>query len=432
MRFRSWAATVAAGIMCASVASGCSKSAGTEKTGTEDADQGTEPAHLVIHSMSGWTEEAFNERFGDAIRKKFPMHTFTYIQSAKGSTYPDLIAAGQQIDIVWESIGLFPRGPLPYKLQYDMTERIKLHQIDTSRIEPTLIAAIKEMSGGGMYALPVINNTVMLYYNKDLFDTFGVAYPKNGMTWDEALALNERLTRSDGAVQYAGLGLGHFFATNSFSLPYVDPKTEKPTIANAEWKALYQIYMRMAEPQGFKDKMRQTGKIPDVASFVKHKDTAMLAALANTHMNQDMSGLNWDAVPFPVFKEKPNTGPQSYPTYFGVTATSQHKEQAMETIKFLLSDEYQMEASRKGVLPVVKSDAVKEAFAKDTPFAGKNVKAAFYDNFAPVSPRTIYDGEVEKAYNAELVKLMLGEVDLNTLLRNAEEAAGKAIAELKK
>ncbi|MDF2713361.1 MAG: extracellular solute-binding protein family 1 [Paenibacillus sp.] len=390
------------------------------------------PANLVIYSTSGWTEEAFNERFGNSIRKKFPQHTFTYIQSKAGANYPDLVSTGQQIDIVWESIARFPSGPMMYNMQFDMTDLIKLHKVDMSKFEPTMIDLMKEMSGGKMYALPVLNNTVVLYYNKDIFDKFGVAYPKDGMTWDETIELSRKLTRVDGNVEYVGMGFGHFFATNALSLGFVDPKTSKPTIMDEKWKTLYQTYTRIAEPQVYKDKVRKLKKIPDVTSFVKDRDVAMLSALANTHMTQDMKTMNWDVVKVPTFKEAPQNGPQSYPTYFGVSGISKFKDQSMEVIKYLVSEEFQLEVSKTGTLPVIKTPGVKEAYAKDTAFASKNIKVAFYDRFAPMSPKTIYDTNVERAYNKNLISLMLGETDLNTLLRTAEEESIKAIADQKK
>lgn len=390
------------------------------------------PAKLVVYSTSGWNEDAFNERFGDAIRKKFPQHEIVYIQSKDGSRYPDLIATQQQIDIIWESIALFPSGPLQYDMQYDMTELMKLHQVDTSKIEPTMLDLMREMSGGKMFALPVVSNTVVLYYNKDIFDKFGVGYPKDGMTWDETIELSKRLTRTDGSVQYSGLGFGHFFTTNGLSVGFVDPKTDKPTISHEKWKTLYQIYTRLAEPQLYKDIVRKKGKFPDVSTFVKDRDVAMLSGLANTHMTQDVSGMNWDVTRVPTFAEAPKTGPQSYPTYFGVSGTSKHKDQAMQVIRYLVSDEYQLDVSKKGILPVVRSPEVRTAFAKETAFSDKNVKAALYESFAPMMSRTIYDTAVERTYNKNLTKLVLGEIDLNTLLRTAEEEAIAAIAALKK
>lgn len=435
MRFGYHIGKAAAGLSLALVVSACG---GVSQNGKgEGAKQGEKetsypPATLVVVSTSGWSEEAFNERFGDAIRKKFPQHTINYVQYKAGSRYPELLSSQHPIDIVWESIALFPRGPIQHGVQYDMTEMIKKHNVDTSRIEPSMIDLMREMSGGKMYALPVVSNTVVLYYNKDIFDKFGVAYPKDGMTWDETLELNRRLTRVDGSATYVGLGFGHFFTTNALSLGFVDPKTEKPTIMNDKWKTLYQVYMRAAEPQAYKEKVQKAKKIPDVTSFVKDKDVAMLSALANTHMTQDMTGMNWDVVKSPTFKEAPKNGPQSYPTYFGISSISKHKDQAMEVIKYLVSDEYQLEVSKKGTLPVIKKKEVTDAFAKETPFRDKNVKAALYDNFAPIAPRTVYDPDVEKIYGSNLTKLVLGEMDLNTLLRTADEEATKKIAELKK
>lgn len=53
-------------------------------------------------------------------------------------------------------------------------------------------------------------NIPALFYNKDIFDKFGVAYPKNGMIYEETLDLDlaRRVTRSDGGVQYLGFYTG--------------------------------------------------------------------------------------------------------------------------------------------------------------------------------------------------------------------------------
>jgi multiple sugar transport system substrate-binding protein len=423
---------VAVAVLASVFASACSGGGGDSKTeGPTAPAKPTElaPANIVIYSTSGWTEAAFNERFGDAIRKKFPQITFTYIQSAKGTTYPDLIASKQDIDIIWESIGNFPRGPMTYGTHMDMTELMKLHSVDTSKIDAGMLDVIRKMGDGKLFAIPVINNTVITYYNKDIFDKFAIAYPKNDVTWDEVIELNKRLTRTDGGIQYIGFAMSHFFATNSFSLPYANAQTKKPTITEPGWRSLYQVYARLAESDGYKEVVRKANGVPAVNNFVKDKNVALLASLANVHMNNDMTGINWDVVKFPTYKELPQTGPQAYPTYFGVSATSKFKDHGMEVIKFLISNDYQLEASKRGILPAINTKEVKDVFAKDTPFSGKNVKISFYDKFAPVALRTIYDADVEKVYNTNIVKLMLGETDLNTLLRQAEEGAQKVINE---
>lgn len=46
---------------------------------------------------------------------------------------------------------------------------------------------------GVQYALPETFSTVVLFYNKDLFDAAGVAYPTEDWTWDDAIAAAEKI-----------------------------------------------------------------------------------------------------------------------------------------------------------------------------------------------------------------------------------------------
>src|SRR5262249_21377478 len=49
-------------------------------------------------------------------------------------------------------------------------------------------------SNNKQYALPESFSTVLLFYNKDLFDAAKVDYPKADWTWDDALAAAKKLT----------------------------------------------------------------------------------------------------------------------------------------------------------------------------------------------------------------------------------------------
>lgn len=57
---------------------------------------------------------------------------------------------------------------------------------------------VRRTSNDELYMLPGQNNIQVLFYNKDLFDRFGVAYPRDGMTWGEMLDLSSRITRKEG------------------------------------------------------------------------------------------------------------------------------------------------------------------------------------------------------------------------------------------
>ncbi|NOU90117.1 extracellular solute-binding protein [Paenibacillus sp. LMG 31460] len=68
-------------------------------------------------------------------------------------------------------------------------------------------------------------DTLVLYYNKDIFDKFGISYPRNGMTWDEVYDLAKKLNRTEDGISYRGFGMaaGAMFTVNPLSLQPVEP-----------------------------------------------------------------------------------------------------------------------------------------------------------------------------------------------------------------
>lgn len=63
---------------------------------------------------------------------------------------------------------------------------------------------------GKQYLLPKDYSPLAVYYNKKVFDAAGVAYPKEGWTWDEMLEIAQDLTEDtdkDGKVDIWGLQL---------------------------------------------------------------------------------------------------------------------------------------------------------------------------------------------------------------------------------
>lgn len=384
------------------------------------------PVELVIYSESGWSQEEFNDRFGDSIRKKFPEHTFKYIQkTGTGTLLADLIASGQKIDIYWDSVSKIVSNLKDMRLEYDMTELIKKRQINLNQLEPSVVTFGREMSDGKMYALPVVINTQALYYNKDIFDKFGVPYLKDGMTWDEVLDVAKKLTRKDEANEYWGVGLyiDQYLPLNPFSLPYVDPKTEKATIQNENWRPVYDVLTKIYQTTS--NKMMS----PNV--FATKKNVAITVALGNFFLSQPMADVNWDIVSFPKYKEAPQLGPQTLPTYFGITSTSEHKELAMDVIQHLISVEKQTELSRKGIIPVLTDESVKKQFGQESPHKNKNLQTIVNQKYSPIAPKTKYDANAMKIYIKYDVDLATGKLDLNTAFRQIEEETNSMIAQVK-
>ncbi|MDF2716320.1 MAG: extracellular solute-binding protein family 1, partial [Paenibacillus sp.] len=166
------------------------------------------PAELYIaYPGAGEKPDLFMQRFGEQIQKKFPNYTLKYVPriTAEGTNYfASHIASGAPIDIMISSLGTTTQFLTNLKLESDISDLIKKYNYDLTRIEPSLIDIQRQLANGGIYGLPWTSGSIVFLYNKDLFDKFGVAYPKDGMTWDETYELAKKLTRTDAGTSYKG------------------------------------------------------------------------------------------------------------------------------------------------------------------------------------------------------------------------------------
>ncbi|ULL16629.1 extracellular solute-binding protein [Paenibacillus sp. H1-7] len=392
-----------------------------------------DPAELVIFGQVGNTEQVWNERFGAALKQRFPNYTFKYIQRNSQNTIQNMIASGQTIDLIHDSIGGINADIVNTGYGYDLAEMIKKHQVDLNRLEPSVLQSVSVQ--GKLYGLPLHDGGLVLYYNKDIFDKFGVPYPKNGMTWDEAIELGKKLTRFDGR-QYVGLGISvdHMLMMNPYSLPFVNETTGKAALNNEAYRKL--VSKSIIDPisgEGYQQHLATLKRTLNNDDFMKEKNVAMFVMNFYLQLQPDFDTFNWDMVSLPVFPDLPGVGTQPYPNGLFLTNISKYKDQAMEVLKYTVSDEFQTMLSRKGFVPVVKSEAVRSVFAKDTAFKDKQLIPAMFTN-KPARP--IYHSDMEGLVTAplksNLMKVMTGETDLNTALRDAEEQANKAMEAVKK
>lgn len=344
------------------------------------------PAELIFQELSGGAEENFNKKYGDMIRKKFPAYTIKFIRWETGTTLPELIATGQRVDLVISSVNTIMQRLTG--AEYDLTELMKKHGVSLSTLETPVIEGMRETFGGKMYALPITQVKQSMFYNKDLFNKFGVAYPKDGMTWEETSELAKRMTRIDGEKNILGFAASpiHSISSNQLSKPYLDPKTLKPTFMDKEWQSIFQTYiLQFAHDQTYKNRTAQLKRIPYRQEFAKTQELAMFAFNSQFPFDvskEELDGLDWDLVTYPVFSSSPNIGSQSLPITMGITSMAKNKDAAMAVLKFLISDEAQWEFSKKGSVPATKSPEVKKLLASDTIYKDKNWQSVFKTDFA--------------------------------------------------
>ncbi|WP_079912705.1 ABC transporter substrate-binding protein [Paenibacillus sp. 32352] len=397
-----------------------------------------EKADLTITSSGALSEESFEANYGKYLKAKFPNYTFKYIKKGTGSLITDLITAGTPIDIIYESSGNIFDGLINPGLAMDITDKIKQHNIDLSRFDQGPIDVMRQLAKGGIYGLPVNDMTMVTFYNKDIFDRFGEAYPKDGMTWEETLEIAKRLTRMDNGKTYLGLVVSplHYIRLNQLSVGAVDPKTEKSLAQDERWKRIYQgIYKAEGDMPDYKKYVASnSNKMPYKNEFYKEKNLAMFVYLSDLYSanTNELDQMNWGMVSSPVFKDAPRTGPQSYPTFWNIASISKQQDAAMEVIKYLTSDEFQMIVSKRGEMTSLKNEQVRKAMGED--LKGKNIhfQSTYFLTPAASSPRSPLEPLAQKPLEAAIAEVATDAADLNSALRKAEETANKAIEAEKK
>ncbi|MFK7692153.1 ABC transporter substrate-binding protein [Paenibacillus sp. HJGM_3] len=366
------------------------------------------------------------ETIDELVRKKFPQVTLKIIKSGKGTTIDEVTASGEIPDIISMSLGGLSKLK-DLQLLSDLTPFIQSYKFDLNRLAPGVVDVVKSYSDNGAFlVMPFELNNNALFYNKTIFDKFGVPYPKDGMTWEELFELTKRLVRTEGGVQYNGFHYNflNMVYKNQLGLTFVDPKTNKATINNDQWARWLKVMTAFYSIPG------NQPPVDEKTAFLKNQTLAMrtgpnyITELAAA----GASGLNWDLVSLPHFSGMEASSQMNAP-FYAIPPTSKNKDAAFQVISYLLSDEVGIALARQGRIPILKSETVRSEYGKGIPgLENKNLAALFKDTIAKPVPFTPYDGIAKSIFNRDALTPMLsGGVDVNTVLRKAEDEANRQI-----
>jgi multiple sugar transport system substrate-binding protein len=431
---RKWATAAICIPLTVAMAAGCSKEAAPVATAPQTKDSPaafdtTKPVKLTLYMGLLQPDEWIQKYIIGPVQKKYPNITIDVVRKGKGTNPDELVVAGTFPDLIYESI---PRYA-PYKdlgLLYDMNDLIKKYKFDTSKLNPTVLDALKVWGANGeLYHMPLWMNFSVLYYNKDIFDKFGVAYPKDGMTWDEAIDLSKKLTRTQDNIAYRGLdptsitGMAH-----QLGLSFVDQKTNKALLENDGFKRIFQTFLSAYKIPG--NEMRGISR----DTFLKDRSLAMypfyadmVALLADA--GSKGTPINWDMVSMPGFPERPGISYEVDSHNLSIASSSKNVDAAFMVVSYLTSLEPQLELSKAGYLPVATDPELLKSFGANQPeLKGKHLDAVFKSKPAPFHKFTPYDSLATGKLSPALSEAEKGK-DINTALREASEAADKAIQE---
>jgi multiple sugar transport system substrate-binding protein len=373
------------------------------------------------------TEEEIKMYIKDPVAKKYPHITLELINTAdQGRTITDLVA-GKEIPDIYAHYPLNLAELVDLKLAYNIEELVKKHKFDLNRLYPEFIESIKIGTGLDYLAgLPMYNQAFALFYNKDLFNKFGVDYPKDGMTWDQVRDLAVRMTRSESGTNYWGLWPdGAYRGAYQLSLPWGDFKNNKPVFQSDGWRELFRMWA---------DLYKVPGHPPKGTNYTKEFNEgrlAMMAGSTTTLRNMlSVQNLDWDLVTYPQNPKAPGVGQRVDTFVLTTTSQSQHKDEAFQVIDTILSEEVQTLMSRNVRLSVLKDNKVQSQFSQNvSAFQGKNVSAFTELNFAVL--QTFNNTPAASIIIQAFDSVLYNGKDINTALREADERMAQEIEKLK-
>jgi multiple sugar transport system substrate-binding protein len=371
------------------------------------------------------SDDEFTHFVVEPLKKKYPFITLELVRSGPGQSIGDLITAGTIPDVFFVGLGQLSNLE-KLGLSNGFPELIKQHNFDLSQIEPDALTEIKSSSTKGVLnALPFSDSFSALYYNMDIFDKYGVSYPKDSSTWDDIAEMSRHIySKSGGQTLAVNPGSAVQFGS-AMSLPVVDAKTQKAVLATDKWKKVVDMYKLLNDISPFPGKANQ--------AFYEQK-LAMLADQSARvgeleQMYKEGNPLNWNVTTYPSFKEAPGKRRTMGLHNITVSSQSKHKDQAFLVLSTMLDRDNQVKITQNGRLTALKDPKIKEQFGKDLKsIQGKNIASIFKSVPALSPPATDYDGLANKELNAAVKKVLANAADVNSALREAEEKANQAIA----
>lgn len=401
---------------------------------------GDEPLTLTFFSTSGtFPDVEFNTLIADPIKKKFPNVTIERITPAATTTNEEVLSTHVP-DIIYSSSSSHQRIVRTGAYE-DLRELIKRHKFDESRIKPILYDYIKEITkdkGGEIYAIPFNANQHVLYYNKDIFDKFGVPYPtEKQLTWDEVLDIAAKLTRTENGVNYIGLSVDNLSGlAKGLGLPYLERETGNAALDTPDWLRVFELNKRIFEIPGYvtPDNTWNWGRDQFMKDQVIGMRVTWLANMVGPleELRQQGVEFNWDIAPAPNFSDQLGKTREAQIHSLSVNSQSKHKDEAFQVIAEILSDEGQTILARNGRIPAVINPELEKEYGLDIPvLQGKSVQNVFVGE--PLQEHYIhpYELEITTRLTEAAEDLAIKGLDVNSAIRKATDAINKDVETLR-
>ena len=341
-----------------------------------------------------------------------------------GGTPPDVFAMDAPLFLDWQS-----RGAL-----LNLQSYIDANPGFLDDFYPQTLTAYN--TPDGYFGLPRDFQTIVLFYNKDMFDAAGMAYPTADWTYDDLMAASKQLTLdkdNDGKIDQYGfwsdtwdMELLWSEAIWAYGGDIISEDHTKTLIgeggARDAWKFIDSLYKEGVTPTP-----TAAGEFGD--DLFQAQKAAMTTIGHWAVPGYTQAGFKFDVVPMPKGPAGPATSVNS--AGFVISKDSKHPDEAFEFVKFALSEAGQKRLAELGfAIPVLKSVAESDAYLKQP---GDLNQQVFLDSIAFAIMKPVFKGYEEWAgvVGDGMIPVFDGEAELEATLDEVILSADEVLAKNK-
>ena len=223
-----------------------------------------------------------------------------------------------------------------------------------------------------LYAIPRDISTLVIYYNKDIFDKYNVPCPNKYWTFNDFLILAQKLTKDtnkDGKTDIWGVS---FEEDLLFYLPYLmsdgggvlsdDLKTL--IINTPESKKGLQFYADLRNKYNVAPKKSESASATMAQLFLQQKLAMQLSGRWLVPKYRTDANFGWNVINFPA-GDKGSIVPLDA-SGWSIAKSSKHKKEARRLIEYLSSKESIEKFCQSGLIVPARIDVAEGDFLNDT------------------------------------------------------------------
>lgn len=339
-------------------------------TGKENSENYTS----TLKVMYGY-EEFFYQEYGMLFSAVYPdieIELVTYLESTLLEQYNYDLSKALEAFIEKEQPDVILMDPsvitplMDNGILQNLDTYVAEESYNVNGFNPGVHDYMKEIGGGQVYAIPTSFHSRALFYNKDLFDQFGIPYPTDQMTWEDVITLAHQFP-VDGASNERVFGLEMAWSKDlteivnvlavAEGLNVIDTDTLQMTINTPAWASMVEQGNQLLKSDAmFYYDFLYSGDY-EASSQASQNDPFLEGRLAmkldsNYFIDRIMDAQNlakesedivqnWDMVTAPVGLQNPDSsGYSNFYNLVAINAASMNKDAAWTFISYITGDEY--------------------------------------------------------------------------------------------